>query len=519
MKTYLIAFIVSGLVAGVLTPLVARLGYRIQALDLPGEARKIHTRAVPRIGGVAVVIAFFVPIIGLAIYTNRVSSLLYADGRLVVAFFAGSLGILALGVYDDIRGAGAKLKLLVQGTIAVAVWYAGFRIEVLGNPFGQAIQLGALSLPLTMLWIVGIVNALNLIDGLDGLASGVALFACIVLFGVALVDNTILLCLLLSGLGGALVGFLFFNFNPAKIFLGDSGSMFLGFVLSIASVWTQRKGPTAAALLIPVLALGVPILDTTLSVVRRVGRGQSPFTADRDHLHHRLLAVGHTHRGAVLSLYTASAVFALGGLAMLNNNMTHRVIALSTVVVVVVILLRKVGVFRVPVVEPVMAAPGGAMRDELRCATRRIRIAADEDEAWRELVDIADRLGIKELRLAWRVSGERQNVYNWPRQPEPEAVGPYDWHKRMELGEAGNQFGDLAIVDRDRSNGRREPEAEAFRSLAVELLAEALIDFQVGRGASDSVSNRMLSASDGQVVSLSKARKVGARSAALSPPT
>jgi len=509
LKTYLFAFLMSGIVAAILTPLVARLGYRIQALDLPGEARKVHTRAVPRIGGIAVVAAFFVPIVGLAIYTNRISSLLYADGRLVVAFLAGSLGIVGLGIYDDLRGAGAKLKLVVQAIVAVTVWYAGFRIDVIGNPFGEAIQLGYLSLPITTIWIVGVVNALNLIDGLDGLASGVALFACIVLFGTAFVDNVVLLCLLLAGLSGALVGFLFFNFNPAKIFLGDSGSMFLGFVLAVASIWTQRKGPTAAALLIPILALGIPILDTTLSVVRRVGRGQSPFTADRDHLHHRLLAIGHTHRGAVLSLYTASAVFALGGLAMLDNDMTHRVIALSTVVAVVVILLRKVGVFHAPVAATVVAAPTSALRDELRVAVRRIRGAADEDEAWRELVTISNRLGLQELRLAWRVTGERQSVYSYPKQPDV-TVGPYDWQKRMDLEEAGCQLGDFAVVDRAKLDRRRDADSEAFRSFAVELLAEALIDFQVAKGAI--VSGESDSA---QVVSLSDAR--GGRTTALSP--
>lgn len=495
MLTYIGAFCCAALVAAFLTPLATKLGFIIRAVDHPGEARKVHTRAIPRIGGIAVVIAFFAPLIGLAIYTNRISGMIYEDLRLVGALVAGTAGIVGLGIYDDIRGADAKLKLFVQTAVAVFMWFAGFRVELLGNPFGETIEISSLSLPLTVFWFVGVINALNLIDGLDGLATGVALSAVMVLFGVSYIDNAVLLCVLLAALGGSLLGFLFFNFNPAKIFLGDSGSMFLGFVLAAISVWTQRKGATAAALLIPVMALGLPLLDTALSFMRRVLRGTSPFKADREHLHHRLLALGLTHKNAVLTLYTVSGVFALGGLALLDNDTTRRAIALSTIAVVVFILVRRVGfVGSPPVLRPIDQLAEVDRRDLMRSAYRRIRHAGSIEDVWAELKTIAPDLGFEELKLAWNEpapeGGDRELVFRWrvpllsgaPGDEKPEdwklerGLGPYDRARRLALSEDGVVFGDLQIVLGGRPDAR-----QGIDELQLELLREALIDSQVSR--------------------------------------
>ncbi|MFO0725570.1 MAG: MraY family glycosyltransferase [Myxococcota bacterium] len=477
MLTYLGAFLCAAVVAALLTPIAHRVGILIRAVDHPGDPRKIHKVPIPRIGGLAVVGAFFAPLIGLAIYTNRISGAIYQDLRLVGALIVGTTGIVLLGVYDDIRGADAKLKLTVQGLVAVFMWAAGFRIEVLGNPFGAAISIGVLSLPLTMLWIVGVINALNLIDGLDGLATGVALFAVLVLFGVSYIDNALLLCVVLAALGGSLLGFLFFNFNPAKIFLGDSGSMFLGFILSSIAVWTQRKGPTAAALLIPVLALGIPILDTTLSVVRRVGKGKNPFKADREHLHHRLLALGLSHRNAVLTLYTASGVFALGALALLDSDTTRRVIALATVAVAIFILVRRAGVFKVPGVPAIVAGPlddDSSVRDLSRQTARRIRDLAGLEPAWECLAEMAHELPIAEMELAWVVArdGEtsQQVVYRWASSAK--STVDSDELRDLPLEESGARFG----VWRVRMDHREaSPEARS----AIEALRDALVDLGV----------------------------------------
>lgn len=479
MRTFAVAFFLAMLVSAVTTPLVAWLAHRFGWLDEPSEARKVHTRPVPRLGGVAVVLAFFVPLLGLALWENRVSGLLYEDQRLVLGLFGGALAIVALGVYDDLFGASAKQKLAVQCATTIALWFCGFRIELLGNPLGDAFDLGMLSLPLTMLWMVGIINALNLIDGLDGLASGVALLAAVVLFGVAFVDNMTLLCLITVALVGALVGFLFWNFNPAKIFLGDSGSMFLGFVLGAVSIWTQQKGATAVALLIPILALGLPILDTTLSFVRRIGNGKSPFEADREHLHHRLLALGLSHRNAVLTLYTASIVFGLGALAMLDTRATHRAIALSTVVAVAVILVRRVGVFRSPGFAG--ARPSIPTRDELRRVTRAVRSSASADASWTMLVPLFARLGAEAVRLTWVKDGaagsdRRASVFFWRR--DAEAGWPLDRAevhpnaRVLPLLAEGQTLGELVVIFQRGSGARNDP----AMTLYLELLAEALVE-------------------------------------------
>ena len=489
MRTYLVAFALALIVSALATPLVAWFAHRLNWLDEPNEERKVHDTPIPRLGGVAVVFAFFTPILGLFLYENRVSDLLYSDQRLVTGLFGGALAIVALGVYDDLKGADAKLKLIVQSTVALGLWMCGFRIELLGNPLGTAFSLGILSLPITMLWIVGVINALNLIDGLDGLASGVALLATIVLFGVAFVDNATLLCLITVALGGSLVGFLFWNFNPAKIFLGDSGSMFLGFILSTISIWTQQKGATAAALLIPVLALGLPILDTALSFLRRVRKGKSPFQADREHLHHRLLALGLSHRSAVLTLYTMSIVFCLGALSMLEADATRRAIALSTVVVVVVILIRHVGVFRQPGFQ--ISPHVTANRDEVRRVVRAVRSARTPDEAWTRVMPLFASLDAEAVRLTWlseddRPSDSRCRVFFWRRDRGPGQSMPFEHAmRRMEvhpnalirhLGYETRHLGEFVMVFGRGTDPRQDPQLAIY----LELLAESLVEHRIG---------------------------------------
>ncbi len=487
MLTYAIALVLAICVAATATPLVGRFAHRYELFDLPTSARKIHSRAIPRIGGIAVAMAFFAPVLGLWVYTNDIAVLLYEDVGLVVTLLLGAATILGLGVWDDLKGAGARLKFTIQTLVAVGMWFAGFRIEVLGNPFGEVFQLGMLSLPVTALWIVGVINALNLIDGLDGLASGLALFASVVLFVVAFVDNAVLLCLFSAALAGALVGFLFFNFNPARIFLGDSGSMFIGFVLAVISIWTQRKSATAVALLIPIMALGVPLLDTLLCIVRRVVRRQNPFVADREHVHHRLLALGLSHRSAVYTLYALSLVFALGGLALLDNDTTRRTIALSTVVGAAVLMLRRTGVFTVPgVFASSRTTPRG--QDEVRKVARAIRGARNVEQAWRSLVEILPQLSLRVGRLVSVDPGDgdsSRRSLEWVDSREfgqgsAKALEPELQEEdmlRLPLEEGGERFGELQLWHaKDASD-----QARRDRQPQLERLQDALIDFCVVR--------------------------------------
>ncbi|MGF1508246.1 MAG: glycosyltransferase family 4 protein [Myxococcota bacterium] len=468
MHSYLAAFLLALLVSLGLTPLVIRVAFRLGWLDVPTDSRKVHKRPIPRVGGIAVVIAFMTPLIGLFFYSNGVSEVLYADGTKVAAFFSACVLIVALGVYDDLKGTGAGLKFSVQTIAAAVVWSAGIRIEMLGIPLGDAFQVSFLSFPLTWLWVVGVVNALNLIDGLDGLASGLSLFACFVLFAVAVNDHAVLLCLMVAALSGALVGFLVYNFNPAKIFLGDSGSMFLGFVLSTVSIWTQRKGATATALLIPMMALGLPLLDTGLAFTRRVLKRSNPFRADRQHLHHRLLALGLSHRNAVLTLYTASGIFALASLALLQDDAIQTIIAILCVSVVLYILARRIGVLSMPQA----SIQADHYRQVVRQAGRSIRQATSEEQVWSSLELALNELQAAEASLAWRapVSDNlscKEYVYRWA---NPDTRHAARQNRELEISDAGMEFGTLRLafnVQTDKSTS----------DLCSELLREALVDY------------------------------------------
>ncbi|HKQ63014.1 MAG TPA: MraY family glycosyltransferase, partial [Candidatus Polarisedimenticolaceae bacterium] len=330
----LATFIVAVFVTWLVTPGVIRLAHGLGAVDLPG-GRKMHGAPIPRIGGVAVFAGFTA---GLACASYAAGNLL-AFSRVSVHWRGMALvasGMLLVGLLDDLWGLSFRAKFLAQTLAAVAVYLCGFRIEAIaGFP-----ALGLLALPLTVLWIVGVTNAVNLIDGLDGLATGIALITTCAVSVIALVRGEFGVAAASVALAGSLVGFLPFNFNPARIFLGDSGSLFLGFILAVTSVRGSQKGPTVVAVLVPLLVLGLPLLDTTLAVVRRmyrlsrraygtsprplrfvVGHLQEVFLPDRGHIHHRLLDVGLSHRRAVLVLYGVGGLFvaAAFGLVLLRS--------------------------------------------------------------------------------------------------------------------------------------------------------------------------------------------------------
>jgi UDP-GlcNAc:undecaprenyl-phosphate GlcNAc-1-phosphate transferase len=314
------------------TPAVIGLAHWLGALDRPG-ARKIHIRPVPRIGGLAVFAGFLAGLAFAALITGNLPGMatvsVYWHGLALATTF-----MLIVGLLDDIRGLSFQWKFAAQIVASVFVWFCGFRIDVLSHPLGGAVELGWLSLPATVLWIVGITNAVNLIDGLDGLATGVALIASLSVGAIALVRAELGVAAASVALAGSLIGFLSFNFAPARIFLGDSGSMFLGFVLAVTAVRGSQKGPTAVAILVPLLVLGLPVLDTSLAVLRRLyrlGRHEGAaggrllyvlrnvrhvFLPDRAHIHHRLLDLGWSQRRAVLVLYGTGTLFAASAFSL-----------------------------------------------------------------------------------------------------------------------------------------------------------------------------------------------------------
>jgi UDP-GlcNAc:undecaprenyl-phosphate GlcNAc-1-phosphate transferase len=343
MRTYVATFVLSLLGAAALTPAVRQLARSIGAIDRARSSRRIHTGLIPRLGGVAIVIAFYLPVCGLLLFDNLIAQAFKADRGLVLGLLAGGLAITLLGVYDDLRGANAWKKFGVQFLVAGFMYFVGFRIQIVSTPFGGELSLGWLGLPLTLLWIVGVVNAMNLIDGLDGLAGGVAFFAVLTAFAVSFQRGETLLIVFTAALAGAILGFLFYNFNPATIFMGDTGSMFLGFVLAVTSIKASQKSATTVAILVPIVALGLPIMDTALAMTRRIVRGQSPFTADKDHIHHRLLKHGLSQRAATLVLYGVSIVLGLTAFAIAFARGRETGILLAVIGVATLVFVRWLG--------------------------------------------------------------------------------------------------------------------------------------------------------------------------------
>ena len=315
---YLGVFGISLLCSLVLTRSVRSIcksrGWVSPALSL----RHVHGAPRPRLGGVAIYISFVVSVgIAFAANARHPGAVPESSIKALLAILLPGTLILALGIYDDVRSASPYTKFAVQALAASILYAGGMRIDALPIFFGLRHLGFAVGLPLTVLWVIAITNAFNLLDGLDGLAAGSALFSTIVVFAVAVFSQRALVALLAIALAGAILGFLRYNFNPATIFLGDCGSLFIGFLLSAFALLGAQKSPTVIAVAIPVVSFGLPILDTAISVLRRFISGKPLFLADREHIHHKLLDRGLSHRQVVIVLYGVSALFALGSLFLL----------------------------------------------------------------------------------------------------------------------------------------------------------------------------------------------------------
>ena len=304
-----LTFAAALLVGLVVTPIVRGYAHHLGLLDQPGE-RKVHEQPIPRLGGVAMAIAFGIAI-GLA---TLASSDLGAVGSLrpnrAPAILAGVALLLVVGIVDDTRGMRALVKLSLQVAAALVAWALGLSLDQLHLPWGT-VELGPLALPITVAWIVSVINAVNLIDGLDGLASGVALTVLGAFALLAAADGIDPTLPIIAATVGAAVGFLAYNLHPASIIMGDTGSMFLGFVIAAVGISLTQDGVQPVAPWVPVVALALPILDTGWAIIRRTAAGEPFFVADRGHIHHQLLKLGLSQRDAMLSLTAVSAGFAV----------------------------------------------------------------------------------------------------------------------------------------------------------------------------------------------------------------
>jgi len=324
-----------------LTPLMRSFAFRINALDKGDKSRKMHEGAIPRLGGPAIFISFALPF---------VFSLSRGDWdefhRQIVLIMAAALMVFIIGVWDDIKGASIVSRLLVEFAAAFLVYAAGIRIDFITNPFGAPLALGWLSLPVTLLWIVVITNAINLIDGLDGLAAGTGIMVILTMVLLNWGNPDLHVALTLFTLLGALLGFLVYNFPPASIFMGDSGSLFLGFFLAAFSIKSGFKATAAAAMLVPVLAFAVPLLDMFYAVLRRWHRGLPLGTADREHIHHKMMEKGMASRKVVLIFYAVYFFILLAVLFFIQSKIDLSLIYLLLIVAAAVAGLRLLGYVR-----------------------------------------------------------------------------------------------------------------------------------------------------------------------------
>jgi UDP-GlcNAc:undecaprenyl-phosphate/decaprenyl-phosphate GlcNAc-1-phosphate transferase len=410
-KTSIIAFLIAALVSILLTPLTRALATKLGVLDRPSEERKVHKAPIPRLGGLAIMVGTLAPLGGLYFYRNALSAIVYADGRQVAALLCATFLVVLAGVLDDMRGLSQKYRFVVEVVAALLVYWGGFQINGVYVPIVGHVELGVLALPVTVLWVVAVINALNFTDGLDGLAAGTAVLAGLTLLIFALSYHNYVAAVFSASIAGAAFGFLLFNFHPATVYMGDTGSMFLGLALAVASIGSSQKSATMVALLGPALILGLPIGDTVLRVVRRTILGRPWFPADRKHVHHRLLDLGLSQRSATLVLYGTTAVFCLAALAIAHGSRWMAVGVGFFVVGLVIFAVRRLGYVELNRFTEIRRRQSGAMAEDLASEVeerladlangrRGLFGSADFCEAfWKETVALAEGLLLDRVEL------------------------------------------------------------------------------------------------------------------------
>lgn len=342
MNTYICVYLGSLVLAILTTPVAIWLAGWIGAVDHPG-VRTVHERPIPRIGGVAIFLSALSPIISVIFLNNNIGFAFRAVRVQLITLLGSAALVFAVGLVDDLKGLPARIKFLVELLTATALYVVGVRISRIAITDGWMLVLGGWGYVLTILWIVGVTNAVNLSDGLDGLAAGICSIACGVIALFAIHSGNVIMGVFMLALLGSLCGFLVFNFHPAKVFMGDCGSLFLGFVIAASSVMCMTKSAAFVGLALPALALGIPIFDTLFSMLRRFLERRSLFAPDRSHFHHRLLDLGLQHRHAVVAIYLATLLATGLGLFMMISENIGSLVVFGFVLLLIVLLFRMVG--------------------------------------------------------------------------------------------------------------------------------------------------------------------------------
>lgn len=337
MESFIIPFISATLMSLIATPIVRKLAFKIGAVDVPKDDRRVHKKAMPLMGGLAIFAAVIISVLIFLPLDKTTFSILIGGTLIVIS-----------GIIDDLKDMSPKVKLFFQILAGVVLILGGIKVDFITNPFtsnSSLLYLRWLSIPITLFWVVGITNTLNLIDGLDGLAAGVAMISSLSLMLVASKFGYGEITILSAIVAGSCLGFLPFNFNPAKIFMGDTGALFLGFMLAAISIEGVMKSVATIAVIVPILILGVPIFDTTFAIFRRLLNGQSIMAADKGHLHHRLLNKGFSQKKTVLILYGISSIFGLFAVLIAKANSRQAVYLSVALFIGSVLMAIKIGLF------------------------------------------------------------------------------------------------------------------------------------------------------------------------------
>ena len=419
---YILVFVAAMVLSLVTTPVVIRLARHWKLYDAR-NARKVHTAAIPRVGGIAIVVSTLAVALPVVFLGGRFDPPFAELQTKLLVLLSAATGLFVVGLVDDVRDLRATVKLVFQ--IAAAAVVCAFDIRIEGIMlFG--VDFGFLSWPVTLLWIVGLTNAVNLIDGLDGLSAGICAATCGVIVMFALFNGQAAMALLVLPLLGSLVGFLVFNFNPAKVFMGDGGSMFLGFVLATVSIVCATKVATVMGLLLPALALGLPIFDMLLAVVRRVLERRSPFSADRQHVHHRLLDMGLQHHHVVIVMYLVTLLAVGAGLAMMALRGSG-----GEIVIFVVALLALLSLFRVAgtlsfrktwqQVQANLQRSRDVRRDRksFEALRNRFRAAWTFEQWWKAVRRMARRMGFTAVTIEFAEDAAEPMTYQRPAGETP----------------------------------------------------------------------------------------------------
>lgn len=330
-----ITLVLAAIISFITTPVVRMMAYKVGAVDVPKDGRRMHKEPIPRMGGLAIFFGFLLSSLVFIPLTPQFRGMLL-----------GAVIIVVLGIFDDIYALPAKPKFVIQIIAAYVAVSSGSIITVLSNPnifsTDPYWNLGVLSIPFSILWIVAITNAVNLIDGLDGLACGVSTISSMTMLVIALTVSEGSVAILMAGLVGACLGFLPYNLNPAKIFMGDTGSTFLGYILAVVSIQGLFKLSAIVSFAVPFLMLGLPIFDTCFAILRRLATGRSPMSPDREHIHHRLIDMGFSQKQAVATLYVISAILGLSAVILTTSGVVKATLFFVSVCLAAVITYKLI---------------------------------------------------------------------------------------------------------------------------------------------------------------------------------